>query len=92
MLKYKTSKRLLLFFLGFLIIPLNQAVAQCAMCRSTLENNVSNGEIGIAAGINFGIMYLFLTPYVVIAIIAYFWYKNSKANVKKIKHAGYPRG
>jgi len=28
------------------------ASAQCAMCRATLENNLSNGNIGIAAGIN----------------------------------------
>ncbi len=52
--------------------------AQCAMCRATLENNVSNGDIGIAAGINFGILYLFAAPYTVIALIAFFWYKTSK--------------
>ena len=52
--------------------------AQCAMCRATLENNVSNGNIGIAAGINFGILYLFAAPYTVIALIAFFWYKTSK--------------
>jgi hypothetical protein len=52
--------------------------AQCAMCRATLENNVSNGDIGIAAGINFGILYLFAAPYIVIALIAFFWYRTSK--------------
>jgi len=55
-----------------------EASAQCAMCRTTLENNVSNGDIGIAAGINFGILYLFAAPYTVIALIAFFWYKTSK--------------
>ena len=40
--------------------------AQCAMCRSTLENNVSNGDVGIAAKLNFGILYLFLTPYLLV--------------------------
>ncbi|MBX2896146.1 MAG: hypothetical protein KF763_11930 [Cyclobacteriaceae bacterium] len=52
--------------------------AQCAMCRTTLENNVSNGDIGIAAGINFGILYLFAAPYLIIGIIAFFWYRTSK--------------
>lgn len=52
--------------------------AQCAMCRASLENNVSNGNIGIAAGINFGILYLFAAPYVIIALIAFFWYRASK--------------
>lgn len=55
---------------------------QCAMCRATLENNVSNGDIGIAAGINFGILYLFAAPYTVIALIAFFWYKTSKRTAR----------
>lgn len=65
----------LFFFLSLLSLDLS---AQCAMCRATLENNVSNGNIGIAAGINFGILYLFAAPYVVIALIAFFWYRTSK--------------
>lgn len=56
------------------------ANAQCAMCRASLENNVSNGNIGIAAGINFGILYLFVAPYTVIGLIAFFWYRASKNN------------
>lgn len=54
------------------------AFAQCAMCRSTLENNVSQGEPGIAAGINTGILYLLAFPYLAALIIGYFWYKSSK--------------
>ena len=58
-------------------------LAQCAMCRATLENNISNGNAGIAAGINFGIMYLFFAPYLAVAVIAYMWYRTSKANARK---------
>ena len=58
-------------------------LAQCAMCRATLENNISNGNIGIAAGINFGIMYLFFSPYAFILLLAYFWYRTSKRNAEK---------
>lgn len=57
--------------------------AQCAMCKATLENNISNGNIGIAAGINFGILYLFFSPYAAIAVIAFLWYKTSKRNAQK---------
>ena len=57
--------------------------AQCAMCRATLENNFSNGDIGIAAGINFGIMYLFFAPYLAVVIIGYLWYRTSKSNERK---------
>ncbi|HQQ98914.1 MAG TPA: hypothetical protein PLX35_16700 [Cyclobacteriaceae bacterium] len=56
------------------------AEAQCAMCRATLENNVSNGDVGIAAGINLGILYLFVAPYLAVAVLGYLWYKTSKAN------------
>jgi hypothetical protein len=58
----------------------NSTMAQCAMCRATLENNVSNGNIGIAAGINFGILYLFFAPYLAVAVIGYLWYRTSKTN------------
>jgi hypothetical protein len=49
------------------------------MCRSTLENNVSNGNAGIAAGINTGILYLLVMPYLAVMILGYFWYKSSKS-------------
>jgi hypothetical protein len=61
-----------------------ESFAQCAMCRSTIENNYSNGDPGIAAGINTGILYLLCMPYLAIAIIAYLWYKSSKNASKKL--------
>ena len=75
----------LLFLLG----TAAEGLAQCAMCRSTLETNMSNGETaGLAAGLNFGILYLFATPYLLFGIIAFFWYKNSRANGKKNRNTG----
>ena len=71
-----------LFLVFTLVLFSVEASAQCAMCRATLENNVSNGDIGIAAGINFGILYLFAAPYIVIALIAFFWYRTSKRNAQ----------
>ena len=65
-----------------LIITPEEVSAQCAMCRATLENNVSNGEVGIAENLNAGILYLFATPYLVVAFIAYMWYRRSKENAK----------
>jgi hypothetical protein len=56
---------------------LTQVTAQCAMCRSTLENNYSNGNPGIASGINTGILYLLVMPYLAVMIIGYLWYKSS---------------
>ena len=53
--------------------------AQCAMCRATLETNVSNGsETVLAAQLNLGILYLFFSPYLVIAAVGFFWYRSSR--------------
>lgn len=65
-----------------LILSTMSASAQCAMCRSTLENNYSNGNPGIASGINFGILYLLVMPYLAVLILGYLWYKSSK-NARK---------
>ena len=69
-----------MLLLLFILPAAQSAYAQCAMCRATLENNVSNGNIGIAAGINTGILYLFFSPYLAVAVIAYLWYRTSKSN------------
>lgn len=68
--------RILVIMLGVLATQVAQA--QCAMCRTQLENNVSNGDPGIAASINGGILYLLVMPYLAVAVIGYFWYKSSK--------------
>lgn len=59
------------------------SLAQCAMCRSTLENNFSNGDPGIAAGINTGILYLLMLPYLAVVVIAFLWYKSTKNGSKE---------
>ncbi len=75
-------KKILLSSL-LLTIGVSAAPAQCAMCKATLENNISNGHIGIAAGINFGILYLFVAPYLLIVVLVYLWYRTSKKNAEK---------
>ncbi len=69
-----------------LLIAGGIANAQCAMCRATLENNVSNGNIGIAAGINIGILYLFVAPYLAVGVLGYLWYRTSKTNERNKLH------
>lgn len=71
------KKALILFTL---VVTTLDAFSQCAMCRTTLENNISQGNPGIAAGINFGILYLLFTPYLAVGLIAYLWFRASKKN------------
>jgi hypothetical protein len=77
-------KKILILSLSFIFLNLAELSAQCAMCRATVENNVNNGEIGIASSLNFGILYLFAAPYLVAMVIGLLWYKNSKKHNKKI--------
>jgi hypothetical protein len=75
----------------FLILVAPEVIAQCAMCRTQLENNVSNGSPGIAAGINTGILYLLVMPYLAIMILGYFWYKSSRKNAGKLSERALAR-
>lgn len=71
-----------------LLFSVQEAMSQCAMCRTTIENNVSQGEgTALGAGLNTGILYLFFAPYVIIGVVALLWYKKSKENAAKIKTA-----
>ncbi|WP_026998394.1 hypothetical protein [Eisenibacter elegans] len=54
------------------------AWAQCAMCRATIESNISDGGAGLARGLNAGILYLAAFPYLVVLAIALLWYRRSR--------------
>lgn len=69
-----------------MVISSTVSLAQCAMCRTQLENNVSNGDAGIAAGINTGILYLLSMPYLIVLVIGYFWLKTSRKNASSQLH------
>jgi len=84
-------KRLLLLLFTFCVTGFQQLMAQCAMCRTTIENNVSAGETALGSGLNLGILYLFVTPYLIIGTIAYLWYKKSRENAKKVSLLRYPK-
>jgi hypothetical protein len=73
--------RLLQRIAGFLILFLlssTDLLAQCAMCRGSVASSIGNGKNTVAFGLNTGIVYLFLVPYIVVAVIIYLWFKNSK--------------
>lgn len=76
-------KRLAIYFCIALLPFLN--FAQCAMCRTQVVNNVSEGDTTFAQALNYGILYLFVTPYIALGVIAFFWYRSSKKNERKIR-------
>jgi hypothetical protein len=54
------------------------AVAQCAMCRTTIESSISTGRTNIATGLTTGILYLLSAPYLIVGAIAFLWFRQSK--------------
>ena len=64
-----------LFFVLINILPTVLANAQCAMCTKTASQL---GEKP-AQGLNNGILYLMLMPFIIVGFIAYFWWKNNRA-------------
>jgi len=83
------AKRTILITLGILLITATDVLAQCAMCRAAVENNVSDGSAGFSAGLNTGILYLFVAPYLLVAIIGFLWYKKSRLHAGKIRITGH---
>lgn len=69
-------KKYLLIFFIFLMISLafNDAVAQCAMCTKTAQQL---GEKP-ALGLNKAILYLMISPFAIIGVIGFRWWKNNK--------------
>jgi uncharacterized membrane protein len=67
------------------LFNLGQATAQCAMCRASVESTMSNGRNYVATGLNTGIFYLFVIPYLLIVVVGYLWYKSSlKARTERL--------
>ncbi len=66
--------RIILTTLFLLFITLD-VDAQCAMCRAVLE---SEEDQSAAEGINDGIVYLMIFPYLLMAGVAYFIWRSRK--------------
>lgn len=64
--------KLIIVLVLFTLLP-TLAEAQCAMCRAVLE---SEGSESAAKGINDGIVYLMIFPYILIGGIGFFIYRS----------------
>lgn len=61
-----------LFFVFLFITVINYG--QCAMCKAVVES----GDKGMAEGVNDGIVYLMIFPYILVAILGYALYRYLK--------------
>lgn len=63
-----------IFIFSLIYLTTSSLQAQCAMCRAVVEQ----GGEEVAEGINSGIVYLMIFPYLIAAIGIYFLYRNWK--------------
>jgi len=70
---------ILLIFL-FILIFSEPTMAQCPMCKASAEASLKGGS-NVARGLNKGILYLLIMPYLLFTVIFFMWYKNYKKKV-----------
>ena len=73
----KVIKAIVLITLLFLTETI---FAQCAMCRAVLESNSDNS---VAEGINNGIIFLMVLPYLLMGGLGYFIYRYFRTKKSK---------
>jgi hypothetical protein len=68
----------ILISLSFLLLTSILSFSQCAMCKSSVESNAKIEVTKRSEGLNTGILYLMVLPYILFGVLGYLWYKNSK--------------
>lgn len=75
------KKVLKLLSLLSLIVALNvvsiDSHAQCPMCKMSAEKNLDGGGTA-GKGLNAGILYMLMTPYILVGTIGYIWWRNKR--------------
>ena len=87
-LKSGTMKNYKLALLTLIITVISNlnVLAQCAMCKAVTKSDLDTGG-NISNGINSGILYLMLIPYLILMIGGYFFFRKTiDAKVKEWKN------
>ncbi len=71
-------KNILITILVIALVSLSvDLIAQCPMCKIAAESNLENGGTA-GKGLNKGILYIFVLPYLLVTTLGYIWWKNRK--------------
>lgn len=65
-----------LVIISFILVS-QLSQAQCAMCKAVVE---SGGDVSKAEGLNSGILYLMVFPYLLVGTLLYFVIKKIRKN------------
>ncbi|MFZ1751671.1 MAG: hypothetical protein WAU01_15840 [Saprospiraceae bacterium] len=66
-----------LVFVLVAIVGQRDLDAQCPMCKISAESNLRDGGTA-GKGLNTGILYMFVMPYILVGTLGYIWYRNRK--------------
>ena len=83
------KNRLFRWFVAIALVGLigltpNAVQAQCPMCRMSAETNLANGG-SEGKGLNQGILYLLATPYIIVGIGGFIWYRNRNRRDEEVE-------
>lgn len=76
-------KKVLFLILFLLFISLGDTFAQCAMCRATVGSSFSDGRTTIGTGLNLGILYLLVMPYLIVGTGIFFYIRAAKQRLRE---------
>ena len=68
------KKRKSIAILVLMMFTYTSTFSQCAMCKAVVEN----GDISMAEGVNNGITYLMVFPYILVGILFFAIYRYKK--------------
>lgn len=66
-----------------LVLAAEPLAAQCAMCKASAETNLKAGG-GDPQGLNAGILYMLMLPYLLVGSIGYWWWRNRKSETVQV--------
>jgi hypothetical protein len=71
------KKRIFTYTL-LMVFTVKSSYSQCAMCKAVVEN----GDVDMAEGVNNGISYLMVFPYILVGGLFYTLYRYNKKQIK----------
>lgn len=78
MMSLISIKRILIFSLLLAIVLFSsELLAQCPMCKIAAESNLESGGTA-GKGLNKGILYILMLPYLLVTGLGYLWWRNKK--------------
>jgi hypothetical protein len=70
----------LLPLLLLLVLRAQPSQAQCTMCKTSVEAARTEKDSYDFSGLNKGILYIMIAPYVMGGLVGFFWYRNVRRN------------